>query len=105
MNETFDNMSTTLDTVHNVKSMLVTHPLMTKLYVAGVTATTLVGVVGNVLVLLSLHVFQPKERKKQHISKAFWTNLALADLLMCVVANPMDIVGEYIHHNVAITTQ
>ena len=94
MNETFENVSTAVDTLHNVTSMLVTHPLMTKLYVTGVTVTTLVGGVGNVVVLLSLHVFQPKERKKQHISKAFWTNLALTDLLMCVVANPMVIVGE-----------
>lgn len=59
-------------------------------------AATIVGTAGNVLTLLAIATFR-KNRNKQNV---FLFNLAVSDLFVTMVADPMSILGKFNHWQV-----
>ena len=58
-------------------------------YLMVATSICIFGVIGNILVLLSMATYPPLRR----IANIFLVNLALSDLIVASIADPFSVVG------------
>ncbi len=62
-------------------------------YLIVATSICVIGVFGNILVLLAMATYDPLRR----VGNIFLVNLALADLIVASIADPFSIVGKWRH--------
>jgi len=78
-------------------------PAITALYVAVLGVAVVVGTLGNVAVVTNLavnHIRRRQRRVKTTGNSAGWAfiaNLALSDMIVTAVINPLAIAGQYIN--------
>ncbi|KAK7507795.1 hypothetical protein BaRGS_00000760, partial [Batillaria attramentaria] len=82
----------TVETVHappRLEPLVRTDPTVAYIYICLMSIALLIGSVGNVLILVVIGAM----RNLQKTGKIFIMNLALADLCVAAIADPMCIVG------------
>ena len=72
------------------RPLVTSHPTVAVSYIAALAVAALVGTVGNLCVIASL--LAPAERRRK--GNIFIVNLALSDLIVTAVVDPLNIVGK-----------
>ena len=76
----------------SVPSLIDTNFILAAIYIGIMSGALLTGTFGNIMILL----VSGYERGLNKVGKQFMVNLALADLCVSAVADPMCIVGKYL---------
>ena len=91
-NETSMNSTAEEFTAVAAVPLLESHPLIAVPYLVLTVVSTVIGNIGNILILLVSALSQCVGISK--VGSEFIVNLALADLLVTAVANPFCIIGK-----------